>query len=239
MKPIDDERQARELRDSVPAGAPDVQITGHLDEVDAPVWEFINAEARKLGPLTGSIDSYNFARPNGSQPNGVVVVLWNGQHIHAVALTVRDAMNRTQCVRLIAAAPTVKAEQVQCDERGGNGAGGDHEDDCNKAPSLPASGSAIDRVVATAPERVVAYRTLDRHGNPVTDWIDGSPEGGKPIVSGGSFQLAYAGHQSAPDAPERVSVPAELLGEIDRCLRGDRHYTTSDKLRALLNGGEA
>jgi hypothetical protein len=41
-----------------------------------------------------------------------------------------------------AAAPTVKAEQVQCEECGGNGAGGYHEDDCSKAPSLPAAGSA-------------------------------------------------------------------------------------------------
>ena len=40
------------------------------------------------------------------------------------------------------AAPTVKAEQVQCEECGGNGAGGAHEDDCSKAPSLPAAGSA-------------------------------------------------------------------------------------------------
>lgn len=110
-----DEHEAAEKwnRRSLPVGVPDVQITGHLDEVDAPVWEFINAEARKLGSLTGSIDSYNFARPNGSQPNGVVVVLWNGQKIHAIALTVRDAMNRTQCVRLIAA-PTVKAKQGDC-----------------------------------------------------------------------------------------------------------------------------
>lgn len=82
-----------------------VQITGHLDEVDAPVWEFINAEARKLGPATGSIDTYNFTQPNGAQPNGVVAVLWNGMAIHALSVTVRDSMNRTQCVRLLADAP--------------------------------------------------------------------------------------------------------------------------------------
>lgn len=82
---------------------PEVQITGHLDELDAPVWEFINAEARKLGPLTGSIDSYGLSRPNGATPNGGIVVLWNGQKIHAVALAVRDAMNRTQCIRMLAA----------------------------------------------------------------------------------------------------------------------------------------
>lgn len=86
--------------------APSVQITGHLDEVDAPIWEFINAEARNLGPITGSIDSYGLSRPNGGQPNGGVVVLWNGPKIHAVALAVRDAMNRTLCIRLLAAAPS-------------------------------------------------------------------------------------------------------------------------------------
>lgn len=94
--------QARAALTTSAQSVPSVQITGHLDEVDAPVWEFIHAEARKLGPLTGSIDSYNFLRPNGAQPNGVVVVLWSGQKIHAVALAVRDAMNRTQCVRLLA-----------------------------------------------------------------------------------------------------------------------------------------
>jgi hypothetical protein len=94
--------------------------------------------------------------------------------------------------------------------------------------------------IQSAPERVVAYRTLDRHGNPVTDWIDGSPEGGKPIVSGGSFQLAYAGHQSAPDAPERVSVPRELLRQIIAEWEDDNdRYMLARELRALLNGGEA
>lgn len=98
-------RQALQARAALTASAqrmPSVQITGHLDEVDAPVWEFINAEARKLGPLTGSIDSYGLSRPSGGQPNGGVVVLWNGQKIQAVAMAFRDAMNRTQCVRLLA-----------------------------------------------------------------------------------------------------------------------------------------
>lgn len=92
---------------------PGVQITGHLDEVDAPVWEFINAEARKLGPITGSIDSYGLSRQNGGQPNGGVVVLWNGPKIHAVALAVRDAMNRTVCIRLLAVAPSAGSQKEQ------------------------------------------------------------------------------------------------------------------------------
>ena len=51
---------------------------------------------------------------------------------------------------------------------------------------------------APQPSKAIAYRTLDRYGNPVTDWIDGDPAGGDPIVSGGSFQLAYGAPQ-----PER------------------------------------
>jgi len=90
-----------------------VQISGHLDEIDAPAWEFINAEARKLGPQTGSIDTYNFSRPNGSQPNGMVAALWNGSKLHALAVTVRDAHNRTVCARVLAAplppSPAAKA----------------------------------------------------------------------------------------------------------------------------------
>jgi len=87
-----------------------VQITGHLDEIDAPTWEFINSEARKLGPQTGSIDTYNFSRPNGSQPNGGVSALWNGNSLHALAVTVRDAHNRTVCVRVLANKAPAKAE---------------------------------------------------------------------------------------------------------------------------------
>lgn len=85
------------------SGVPSVQISGHLDEIDAPTWEFINAEARKLGPQKGSIDTYNFSRPNGSQPNGGVAALWNGNKLHALAVTVRDAHNRTVCARVLAA----------------------------------------------------------------------------------------------------------------------------------------
>ena len=43
---------------------------------------------------------------------------------------------------MLAAAPTFKAEQVQCEECGGNGAGGDHEDDCSKALASSTARSA-------------------------------------------------------------------------------------------------
>src|SRR5690606_17261411 len=52
-------------------------------------------------------------------------------------------------------------------------------------------------IAQTAPQsgKVIAYRTLDRHGNAVTDWIAVDPANGEPIVTGGSFQLAYAAPQ--------------------------------------------
>lgn len=74
-----------------------VQITGHLDEIDAPAWPFINAEAVNVGRKTAHIDSYRY-----DQACGGVVALWNGIHLHALAVTIRDALNRTRCIRMIA-----------------------------------------------------------------------------------------------------------------------------------------
>lgn len=73
-----------------------VQITGHLDEIDAPVWPFINEEAKKVGAKFGHIDSYRYERACGG-----VVTLWDGHHLHALAITVRDGMNRTRCIRVL------------------------------------------------------------------------------------------------------------------------------------------
>lgn len=118
-------------------GVPSVQISGHLDEVDAPVWDFINAEARKLGTITGSIDNYGLSRPNGAQPNGGVAVLWNGQKIHAIAVVVRDAMNRTQCVRVLTAAPAQQAAQsVMCHGCFAQGVSPDHFDAAGKCKAM-------------------------------------------------------------------------------------------------------
>ncbi|MGG2621658.1 hypothetical protein [Pseudomonas aeruginosa] len=74
-----------------------VQISSHLDEIDAPAWPFINAEAAKVGGKTGHIDSYRFELACGG-----VVALWDGYHLHALAITVRDDMNRTRCIRVLA-----------------------------------------------------------------------------------------------------------------------------------------
>ena len=85
---------------------PEVLVTGHLDEIDAPAWEFINAEAAKVGPATGHIDAYRY-----DQANGGVVVLWDAQRLHAIAATIRDDMNRTRCIRILTA-PQAAASQA-------------------------------------------------------------------------------------------------------------------------------
>lgn len=72
-------------------------ISGHLDEIDAPAWPFIKAEAVKVGAAKGHIDSYRYELANGG-----VVVLWNGYHLHALAVTIRDTMNRMRCIRMLA-----------------------------------------------------------------------------------------------------------------------------------------
>jgi hypothetical protein len=76
-----------------------VQVTGSLDEIDAPVWPFINAEALKVGAEKGRIETYRY-----EQANGCVAVLWDANNVHAMAVTIRDGMNRTRCVRIMAAA---------------------------------------------------------------------------------------------------------------------------------------
>lgn len=77
-----------------------VQVTGSLDEIDAPVWPFINAEAQKVGAEHGRIETYKYERANGG-----VAVLWDANRIHALAVTIRDDMNRTRCIRMLAVAP--------------------------------------------------------------------------------------------------------------------------------------
>jgi hypothetical protein len=77
----------------------------------------------------------------------------------------------------LAAAPTVKAEQVQCDECGGNGAGGDHEDDCSKAPSLPAAGSAVEgRLFRKRPVTIEAVQWRGDNLFDVITFTDGAPD---------------------------------------------------------------
>lgn len=86
-----------------------VQISNHLDEIDAPTWPFINAEAVKVGGKTGHIDSYRY-----EQANGGVIALWDGYHLHALAVTIRDDMNRTRCIRvLVDPAPAPKSDLVE------------------------------------------------------------------------------------------------------------------------------
>lgn len=87
-------------------------ISGHLDEIDAPAWPFINAEALKVGPAKGHIDNYRYELANGG-----VTVLWDGFHLHALAVTIRDTMNRTRCVRILATHSAGAQEWISVDER--------------------------------------------------------------------------------------------------------------------------
>lgn len=87
--------------------SPDVKVpvTGSVDEIDSPVWPFINAEAVKVGAEKGRIETYSYERANGS-----VVVLWDGPRVHAITVTVRDDLNRTRCVKALTAPPSPDAE---------------------------------------------------------------------------------------------------------------------------------
>jgi len=69
----------------------------------------------------------------------------------------------------------------------------------------------IEQLRNQQPGQVVAYRTLDRYGNPITDWIDGDPAGGKPIVPGGSFQMAYGAPQQGQSGTSPVDLAAEEI----------------------------
>lgn len=71
---------------------------------------------------------------------------------------IRDAQQDIE--RLHAEVETLRkrartAEQELCEECGGNGSGGDHEDDCSKAPSLPSAGSADQIVTDTMIDRAM------------------------------------------------------------------------------------
>lgn len=108
----------------------------------------------------------------------------------------------------------VKADQVQCEECGGNGAGGDHEDDCSQAPSLPAAGSAEEEVevVAYLHERSGAVATADN----VRVMEEGSVSSGysEPLMTVAQHERIVAALSAQQSAPERVSVPVELLQDL-------------------------
>lgn len=158
----------------------------------------------ELDRLAGMRDDYEAMRAR-------ILFLENAIREWAEVIQFSDlstALGHDEEMKSVLAAPTVKAEQAQCEECGGNGAGGDHEDDC-AAPSLPAAGSAVDRVVATAPERIYLIigddcpRDADFSELGEVAWCEEEAEQGIEYV-----RATLSAQQSAP---ERVSVPVELL----------------------------
>lgn len=89
-------REASITPSTINPGAPQVSITGSVDEIDAPAWPFINKHAAEVGLPDGRIEILHFTG------NGGVIVLWKGPHIYALAVTIRDTNNRTRCVRVLA-----------------------------------------------------------------------------------------------------------------------------------------
>jgi hypothetical protein len=156
MKPIDDELQ---VRDSLPAGVPDVLFDGFAvlnalsdkaeartssenvsDVLDAVV-KLLRDEAAptvKAEPVTAQ-DERDLFKPY--RLAGEFCVSRGIDDDSEIRPKILDAFcSGYACAdRPVQTAPV--PAQVQCDECGGNGAGGDHEDDCSKAPSLPADGS--------------------------------------------------------------------------------------------------
>lgn len=115
---------------------------------------------------------------------------------------------------------------------------------CRNCATIHALEDNAKAIAQTAPQarNVVAYRTIDRHGNVITDWIDGDPAGGDPIVPGGSFQLAYGAPQ--PEQSGIADLPYQTLFNAIAAATdaGDSPVSISVKaFRAALStqGGEA
>lgn len=86
------EQELREASGKVAAA----KMTSHLDEIDAPGWEWLTGIAAGL-----SEDEKAHAKIESFPHEGVgnVVVLWQSCAVRAMTVTVRDDFNRTKCLR--------------------------------------------------------------------------------------------------------------------------------------------
>ncbi|MFV3388445.1 hypothetical protein ACNFCJ_24090, partial [Pseudomonas sp. NY15364] len=123
------------------------------------------------------------------------------------------------------------------------------------APSLPAAGSAVEEVEAVAWQDAdnPMYTTAERRV--MLDWVNNDYPI-TPLMTVAQHNRIVAALSAQQSAPERVSVPRELVQraarhlndwlELDQCECEGPHYcgrtqvaATNRQLRALLNGGEA
>jgi hypothetical protein len=158
----------------------------------------------------------------------------------------------------VSATPTFKAEQVQCDECGGNGAGGDHEDDCSKAHSLPAAGSAdlpppdfaldggsqpcyyeetVQRIVDALSAQQSAHVSVPRELPGIADRLERFIEtvrGCERLASDYSGSIDGVDEHGGDDHDDPICAAFHRL--YYAMFDGDKLMA---ELRALLNGGEA
>ena len=137
---------------------------------------------------------------------------------------------------MLAAAPTVKAEQVQGDECGGNGAGVDHEDDCSKAPAQ--QGEAVEVV------EVRGLQWLDTgHYRKKPPQFGYNPHDWNPLMTVAQHErilAALADNSGNPNLPAGCKVvPVELLERLEHVTRTlVPHLQCHVELRALLASAE-
>jgi len=82
----------------------DVRVTTTVDAIDAHSHQFVCDLATAVGALRGRIESW----PHDGC--GHVEVLWDGPNVSALAVTLRDMLNRTKCV-MVNLAPLLAASQ--------------------------------------------------------------------------------------------------------------------------------
>lgn len=178
-----------------------------------------------------------------AKPHGSGATYWNNA-VLACQVAIRDAL---------AAAPTVKAEQVQCNCPGGSKPDpSSHAPNCpvrngEPSPALPVAGVEEVEVVAWQDAENPLYTTAERRvmhewaGNqyPIVELMT--------VAQHNRIVAALFAQQSA-----HVSVPRELLEDLRDCanecynharFRGtsglDNYERLTKEADALLNGGEA
>lgn len=88
-----------------------LQIGRTVDELDAEAWPFIKTRAVNVRSCHGRIERYAYELANGG-----VIALWEEDQLQAIAITLRDAFNRTVCVKMAKQSLATAAPQGEADE---------------------------------------------------------------------------------------------------------------------------